>query len=504
MAGYLLALDQGTTSSRAIVFDTNGAIVALGQRELPQILPQPGHVEHDPESIWETQLGAAHDALEKSGVSIDAIRAIGITNQRETTVLWDKTSGAPCGNAIVWQSRISAPVCERLKAEGTEEQFRSQTGLRLDPYFSGTKLTYRFEADSALKQRAERGEVLFGTVDSYLIWRLTGGRVHVTDVSNASRTLMFNLHDRQWDDELLGLLGVPASVLPEVVASSGIVGYTDSKWFGREIPIAGIAGDQQAATFGQTCFSPGMAKNTYGTGCFLIWNTGTTPQPSQQGMLTTILWQLGDEVTYGLEGSVFIGGAAVQWLRDGLGVIENSADVEALSAQVEDSDGVVVVPAFVGMGAPYWDPYARGGIFGLTRGSTAAHIARATVESMAFQSRDVLDCMQRDTGVQLDELRVDGGASVNASLMQFQADLLGVSVVRPKVAETTALGAAFLAGLAVAEWSSLEDIASTWQLGARFEPRPIAGMNAKYKLWQKAVQRCLGWESPTVPQGDSA
>ncbi len=504
MAGYLLALDQGTTSSRAIIFDTKGGIVAVGQRELPQILPQPGHVEHDPECIWETQLGSAHDALAKSGINTDDIRAIGITNQRETAVLWDKKTGAACGNAIVWQSRISAPVCERLKAAGTEERFRSQTGLRLDPYFSGTKLTYRFEADSALKQRAERGEVLFGTVDSYLTWRLTGGQVHVTDVSNASRTLMFNLHDLHWDNELLGLLGVPEAVLPKVVASSGIVGYTDPKWFGREIPIAGIAGDQQAATFGQTCFSPGMAKNTYGTGCFLIWNTGNAPQTSQQGMLTTILWQLGEEVTYGLEGSVFVGGAAVQWLRDGLGVIENSSDVEALAAQVDDSDGVVVVPAFVGMGAPYWDPYARGGIFGLTRGSTAAHIARATVESMAFQSRDVLDCMQRDTGIELNELRVDGGASVNVALMQFQADLLGVSVVRPQVAETTALGAAFLAGLAVDEWSSLEDVASTWKLGARFEPTEDADVDQQYRQWQKAVQRCLAWESPTPLPGDSA
>lgn len=496
MTDYILALDQGTTSSRAIVFDGDGGMVAVGQRELPQILPHPGHVEHDPEQIWQTQYGAARDALAAGGISANSIAAIGITNQRETAVIWDKASGEACGNAIVWQSRISAPVCERLKADGTEELFRQRTGLRLDPYFSGTKLTYRFEQDSALKQRADKGEILFGTVDSYLTWRLTGGKAHVTDVSNASRTLMYDLHKGQWDKELTKLLDVPNAMLPEVVASSGIVGHTDATWFGREIPIAGIAGDQQAATFGQTCFAPGMAKNTYGTGCFLVWNTGSQPQHSNQGLLTTILWQLGDEVTYGLEGSVFVGGAAVQWLRDGLGIIENSGDVEALAAQVEDSGGVVVVPAFVGMGAPYWDPYARGAVLGLTRGSTAAHIARATVESMAYQSRDVLDCMQRETGVELNDLRVDGGATVNESLLQFQADLLGVTVTRPQVAETTALGAAFLAGLAVGTWGSLDEIAKTWRVGARFEPRNDTTMDAQYARWQMAVDRCLNWESP--------
>lgn len=496
MTDYILALDQGTTSSRAILFDGDGAMIAVGQRELPQILPTPGHVEHDPEQIWETQYGAALDAIAASGISAESIAAIGITNQRETAVIWDKSTGEACGNAIVWQSRISAPVCERLKADDVEELFSQRTGLRLDPYFSGTKLTYRFEQDSALKLRAEKGEILFGTVDSFLTWRLTGGKAHVTDVSNASRTLMYNLHQRQWDEELAGLLSVPVGILPTVVASSGIVGHTDPKWFGREIPIAGMAGDQQAATFGQTCFAPGMAKNTYGTGCFLIWNTGPAPQLSTQGLLSTILWQLGDEVTYGLEGSVFVGGAAVQWLRDGLGVIENSADVEALAAQVDDSDGVVVVPAFVGMGAPYWDPYARGAVLGLTRGSTTAHIARATVESMAYQSRDVLDCMRREAGVELSDLRVDGGASVNDRLMQFQADLLGVTVTRPKIAETTALGAAFLAGLAVGTWSSLDEIAQIWQVGARFEPRADSSMNAKYARWQMAVQRCLNWETP--------
>jgi glycerol kinase len=496
MAGYLLALDQGTTSSRAILFDSSGAIVSVGQREFPQILPHPGHVEHDPEDIWQSQLASALEAIEKAGIGSDAIDAIGIANQRETTVLWEKDGGAACGNAIVWQSRISAPVCERLKADGNEETFRAKTGLRLDPYFSGTKLTHRFEQDPALRQRAERGEILFGTVDSYLTWRLTGGRKHVTDVSNASRTLMYDLHKRQWDDELISLLGVPPAVLPEVVASSGIVGYTDPKWFGREIPIAGIAGDQQAATFGQTCFSPGMAKNTYGTGCFLVWNTGSKPQLSNEGLLTTILWQLGDEVTYGLEGSIFVGGAAVQWLRDGLGIIENSADVESLAAQVPDNGGVVVVPAFVGMGAPYWDPYARGGILGLTRGSTAAHIARATVESMAFQTRDVLDCMQREAGFELSELRVDGGASINNELMQFQADVLGVTVTRPKIAETTALGAAFLAGLAVGTWGSLDELATQWQVDRRFESHSDAVVEGLYQKWQLAVQRCLAWETP--------
>lgn len=502
MSDLLLALDQGTTSSRAIVFDAQGSPLSMGQRELPQILPHPGHVEHDPEQIWETQLDAALEALASDRVDTNSVAALGITNQRETAVMWEKETGRPLGNAIVWQSRISAPVCERLKASGVEPTFQERTGLRLDPYFSGTKLTYRFEQDPELKARAERGEVLFGTVDSYLIWRLTGGRCHVTDVTNASRTLMYDLHRRQWDDELLELLGVPRAVLPEVVASSGVVGQTDPQWFGREIPIAGIAGDQQAATFGQACFREGMAKNTYGTGCFLIWNTGKKPEASREGLLTTILWQIGDDVTYGLEGSIFVGGAAVQWLRDGLGIIESSADVEALAAQVEDSGGVVVVPAFVGLGAPYWDPYARGAVMGLTRGSTAAHIARATVESMAYQTRELVDCMQRESGLKLAELRVDGGASINDSLMQFQADLLGVTVTRPCVSETTALGAAFLAGLAVGTWSSLEEIAAIWQVDTTYPARADDAMPARYARWQMAVERCLNWESPVA--GDDA
>ncbi|MGB6044922.1 MAG: glycerol kinase GlpK, partial [Pirellulales bacterium] len=471
MDQYVLALDQGTTSSRAIVFHHDGSPVASAQQEFPQILPAPGHVEHDPEAIWSTQIQVARQALSKASLEASQIAAIGVTNQRETTILWEKDSGKPVANAIVWQSRVSADVCQQLKSDGVEPLFRAKTGLLLDPYFSGTKVKHLLDADSQLRGRAERGEILFGTVDTYLIWQLTGGRCHVTDPSNASRTLMFNIHTLQWDDELLGLLGVPAAMLPDVRSSSEVVGETDATLLGTSIPIAGIAGDQQAATFGQACFQPGSAKNTYGTGCFLLLNTGNTPTESANNLLTTIGWQLGNEVTYCLEGSVFIGGAVVQWLRDGLGLIESSEQIEALASSVPDSGGVYLVPAFVGLGAPHWDPYARGMMIGITRGTTAAHIARAAVESMAFQSADVLEAMQKDAGVPLTELKVDGGAAVNDSLLQFQADLLDVKVRRPVVTETTALGVAFLAGLAVGYWESLDDIADRWRLEREFEPR---------------------------------
>jgi glycerol kinase len=495
MDQYVLALDQGTTSSRAIVFHHDGSPVASAQQEFPQILPAPGHVEHDPEAIWSTQIQVARQALSKASLEASQIAAIGVTNQRETTILWEKDSGKPVANAIVWQSRVSADVCQQLKSDGVEPLFRAKTGLLLDPYFSGTKVKYLLDADSQLRGRAERGEILFGTVDTYLIWQLTGGRCHVTDPSNASRTLMFNIHTLQWDDELLGLLGVPAAMLPEVRSSSEVVGETDATLLGTSIPIAGIAGDQQAATFGQACFQPGSAKNTYGTGCFLLLNTGNTPTESANNLLTTIGWQLGNEVTYCLEGSVFIGGAVVQWLRDGLGLIESSEQIEALASSVPDSGGVYLVPAFVGLGAPHWDPYARGMMIGITRGTTAAHIARAAVESMAFQSADVLEAMQKDAGVQLTELNVDGGAAVNDSLLQFQADLLDVKVRRPVVTETTALGAAFLAGLAVGYWESLDDITDRWRLEREFEPRmDVQLRTSRRDRWSQAVQRSLNWD----------
>jgi glycerol kinase len=494
MPQLILALDQGTTSSRSILFGKDGRAVASAQQEFPQILPSPGHVEHDPEAIWQSQLQTAKSVLEQAKITPGDVAAIGITNQRETAVLWEKATGKPVANAIVWQSRISAPICERLKAAGQEPLFRERTGLLLDPYFSGTKIAHLLETTPGLKARAERGEILFGTVDSFLIWRLTGGKRHVTDVSNASRTLLLNIKTLQWDDELLKVLGVPRAMLPEVCPSSHVYGETDPALFGRAIPIAGDAGDQQAATFGQACFEPGSAKNTYGTGCFMLLNIGHEPRASQHKLLTTVGWQVGGKTTYCLEGAVFIAGAVVQWLRDGLGVIKSSVDVERLAASVPDSDGVVVVPAFVGLGAPYWDPYARGAIFGLTRGSTAAHIARAAVESMAFQSKDLLEAMRADAGLPLAMLKVDGGASVNNTLMQFQADILSADVRRPVVAETTALGAAYLAGLAVGYWQDLADVARNWALDREFKPQmPAADRDARYAQWREAVKRSLGW-----------
>ena len=494
---YVLALDQGTTSSRAMVFGRDGRAVATAQQEFPQIFPGPGHVEHDPEAIWSSQLAVAREALTRAGASASDIAAIGVTNQRETTVLWDRHTAKPVANAIVWQSRVSAPICEALKAAGHEDLFRRKTGLVLDAYFSGTKIKHLLDTVPGLRARAEAGDVLFGTVDTFLVWRLTGGRVHVTDPSNASRTLLFDINTLAWDDELLKIMGVPRRMLPEVRSSSEVYGETDASLLGSPIPIAGIAGDQQAATFGQACFAPGTAKNTYGTGCFMLLNTGNKPVPSKNGLLTTVGWKRGSEVTYCLEGSVFIAGAVVQWMRDGLRAITASAEIEKLAAEVPDSGGVYVVPAFVGLGAPYWDPYARGTIIGLTRDSKIGHIARAAVESMAYQTRDVLDAMQRDAGIKLDNLRVDGGAAANNALLQFQADVLGVPVRRPAVAETTALGAAYLAGLAVGYWQDPDDVTRNWALDREFAPAmDPRDRDARYRRWQRAVERSRDWEKP--------
>ena len=495
MSRYILALDQGTTSSRAIVFDKRGRVVSTSQQEFPQIFPGPGHVEHDPEAIWSSQLQTAKQAIAKSGCKITDLAAIGVTNQRETTIIWEKSTGKPVANAIVWQSRVTAPICDRLKKEGHEQLFRSKTGLLIDPYFSGTKIKHLLDTHDGLRARAARGEILFGTVDTFLIWRLSGGRCHVTDVSNASRTLLFNIHTLQWDDELLRLLDVPRAMLPEVRSSSEVYGHTEPALFGAAVPIAGDAGDQQAALFGQACFAPGSAKNTDGTGCFMLLNTGNKPVPSHKGLLTTVAWQIGSKTTYALEGSVFVAGAAVQWLRDGLQAIPNSAAVESLMNQVPDTDGVYMVPAFVGLGAPYWDPRARGAIVGLTRNTKMAHIARAAVDAMAFQTRDVLEVMQVEALLPLNTLKVDGGAAANATMLQFQADILAVPVRRPVVPETTALGAAYLAGLAVGYWDGLDDIVSNWELDREFKPSMAdATRNRLYEGWKKAVTRSLEWE----------
>ena len=496
MEQYVLALDQGTTSSRAIVLGRDGRVKACAQQEFAQILPAPGVVEHDPEDIWASQLAVARQALAQASLGAEQVAAIGIANQRETTILWDRATGRPVANAVVWQSRASAPICDRLKRDGLEATFRAKTGLVLDAYFSGTKITYLLDAHPGLRGPAERGEILFGTVDTWLLWRLTGGRCHTTDYSNASRTLLFNIHTLDWDDELLGILGVPRAMLPEVRPSSHVYGRTADEWFGGPIPIAGDAGDQKAAVFGQCCFEPGSAKNTYGTGCFLLLNTGRQAVASANNLLTTIGWGLGREVTYCLEGSVFIAGAVVQWLRDGLGIIKTSAEAEKLADSVPDSGGVYFVPALVGLGAPHWDPYARGTILGITRGTTAAHLARAAVDARAYQTRDLADAMQRDAAVPLAELKVDGGASVNNWLMQFQADLLGVKVRRPVVAETTALGAAYLAGLAVGYWSGLSDVARHWAVDRDFQPSiPAERRESLHRRWQEAVRRSLRWEA---------
>jgi len=497
---YVLALDQGTTSSRAIVFSHDGQVVSAAQQEFPQILPAPGHVEHSGEDIWSSQIGVAQSALRRASLTAKDIAALGVTNQRETTILWDRHTGMPVANAIVWQSRVSAPICDRLKADGLEPVFRAKTGLVVDAYFSGTKIKHLLDTHDGLRERGERGDVLFGTIDSFLIWRLTGGRCHATDPSNASRTLLYNIHTLDWDDELLRLLDVPRAMLPEVLPSSHVFGETELDLFGGPIRVAASAGDQQAATFGQACFEIGSAKNTYGTGCFMLLNTGTRPVASQNNLLTTVGWSLDGQVTYCLEGSVFVAGAVVQWLRDGLGLIAESGDIERLAASVPDSGGVYFVPAFVGLGAPHWDPYARGTILGITRGTKAGHLARAAVESMAFQTCDLIDAMRSDSGVDVSVLKVDGGASRNDALMQFQADLLGATVRRPVVSETTALGAAYLAGLAVGFWHDTRDVQRNWALEREFKPTMDEAARAeRCGQWRRAVDRSRDWE----PHGSS-
>ena len=491
---YILAVDQGTTSSRAIVFDHEGAIVAVGQQEFQQIFPQPGWVEHQPREIWATQIAVAAEALGRAQLRPRDIAAIGITNQRETTIVWDRETGDPVYNAIVWQDRRTADFCDRLKRDGHEDFIRERTGLVIDAYFSGSKVKWILDNVPGARAKAEAGKLAFGTVDSWLLWHLTSGASHITDVTNASRTLLFNINSLKWDDDLLTLFGVPASMLPDVRPSSEVYAKVSTTLGVGGSPIAGIAGDQQAALFGQMCVSPGLTKNTYGTGCFLLQNTGERPVASRNRLVSTIAWQVGGKTTYALEGSVFIGGAVVQWLRDGLGIIKRSSDVEALASSVPDSGGVYVVPAFAGLGAPHWDPYARGTIVGITRGTTAAHIARAAVESIAFQVADLLAAVRDDSGIELPELRVDGGAAANDALLQFQADVLGVPVVRPRVTETTALGAAYLAGLAVGFWESTDALARHWSIDKRFEPAmPASQAEARRVEWREALGRSKNW-----------
>ena len=496
MSKYILALDQGTTSSRAIVFDSAGAMLSVAQKEFRQIFPRPGWVEHDAEEIWSSQIGVANEAIARVGGARD-IAAIGITNQRETTVVWNRQTGRPIHHAIVWQDRRTADACGELKAAGHEPKFAAKTGLLLDAYFSGTKVRWILDHVPGARDAAERGELAFGTIDSWLVWRLTNGALHITDATNAARTLLFNIHDCTWDDELLAILDIPRSMLPEVRSSSEKYAESAEGILPARIAIAGIAGDQQAATFGQAAVTRGMAKNTYGTGCFMLLNTGGTPIASHHKLLTTIAWKIGNRLDYALEGSVFVGGAVVQWLRDGLNFFKTSADVEALAQSVPDTGGVFLVPAFVGLGAPYWDSYARGTMVGLTRGTTRAHIARAALESIALQSAELLEAMRQDSGLELSEMRVDGGACRDDLLMQIQADVLGVPVVRPKVTETTALGAAYLAGLAVGFWSSVDEIGRQWEAERRFEPRCSADQRAsKIAAWRRAVERSRNWETP--------
>ena len=495
MTRFAMALDQGTTSSRAILFERDGSIAAADQYEFPQHFPKPGWVEHDALEIWESQLRAARGVLAKAGVGAGEVAAIGITNQRETTVVWDRATGEPIHPAIVWQSRQTAAICDELRSRGLEGEVRKRTGLVIDAYFSATKIRFILDAVDGAQRRAERGELAFGTIDSWLLYKLTGGRIHATEASNASRTLIFNIHEREWDDPLLGELQIPRAMLPEVHDSSGIFGVADSEWLGAEIPIAGIAGDQQAALFGQGCTEPGLAKNTYGTGCFLLMNTGEEAHASRSGLITTIAWSLGGRVEYALEGSVFVAGAAIQWLRDGIGLIRDARDSEASAKSVEDTGGVYLVPAFVGLGAPYWDERARGAIVGITRGTTRDHIVRAALESIAYQTRDVVECVRADSGLELDVLRVDGGAAKNDFLMQFQADVLGVPVERPPVLEVTALGAALLAGLAVGFWSDRADLESAGEGSQIFEPKLSAERReALYAGWKRAVERSQKWE----------
>lgn len=492
---FILALDQGTTSSRAILFDRSGTLHAVAQREFRQIFPKPGWVEHDATEIWATQSGVAGEVLQKAGIGASDLAGIGITNQRETTVVWERSTGRPICNAIVWQDRRTASACDRLKAQGHAARIRRKTGLVLDAYFSGTKLAWILDHVPGARARGRRGELAFGTVDSWLVWNLTSGRCHVTDPSNASRTMLFDIHKGAWDGELLRLLRIPPEVLPEVRSSSEV--YGETSLLGSPVPVAGIAGDQQAALFGQVCGQPGMVKNTYGTGCFMLMHTGSRPIESKNQLLTTVAWGMGGKLEYALEGSIFIAGAAVQWLRDSLGLIGSSSEVESLASQVMDNGGVYMVPAFTGLGTPHWDPYARGAIVGLTRGSSRAHLARAALEGIAYQVADVLRAMENDSKVRLKELRVDGGACANNLLMQFQADLLGVPVVRPRVTETTALGAAYLAGLGVGYWKNVVDIASQWQTDRRFVPGMRSSVRTKlFAGWNKALARAKGWAEP--------
>ncbi|MEO0732305.1 MAG: glycerol kinase GlpK [Bacteroidota bacterium] len=500
MSKYILALDQGTTSCRAILFDQGGNITAVAQKEFTQIFPQSAWVEHDADEIWSTQYAVSQEVLAKAKITSADVAAIGITNQRETTLVWDRKTGNPIHNAIVWQDRRTAGFCDELKARGLEKHVKDTTGLVIDAYFSGTKINWILNNVEGARARAEAGELAFGTMDSWLVYKLTGGQVHVTDVTNAGRTMLFDIRNRRWDEKLLQELNVPASMLPEVKSSSEVYGHTADGLFASSIPIAGMAGDQHCALFGQACFAPGQAKNTYGTGCFMLMNTGTEAVASNNGLLTTVAWEVDGVMEYALEGSVFIAGAAIQWLRDGLKIIDEAPDSEFYARKVKDTGGVYVVPAFAGLGAPYWDMYARGAIFGLTRGTTKAHIVRATLQSLAYQVRDVLDAMQKDSSRDLSTLRVDGGASTNNFLMQFQADILGTNVERPEVVETTALGAAMLAGLAVDYWTK-EDLANTWQLDRRFGAEMEADVRAKrYAGWQKAVKRSMAWEEPSIDE----
>jgi glycerol kinase len=496
LSEYILALDQGTTSSRAILFDRQGQPVASAGHPIRQIYPHSGWVEHDPQEIWQSQLASAREVLAAAGARASQVAAIGITNQRETTILWDRQTGEPLANAIVWQCRRTAPLCQELKARGLEPSFRQKTGLVIDPYFSGTKVAWMLDNIPGARARAERGQLLFGTVDCWLLYKLTGGRVHATDYSNASRTLMFNISSLEWDEDILAELCIPPSLLPAVLSSSAVFGEAEPSLLGAALPIAGIAGDQQAALFGQACFQVGMGKNTYGTGCFVLMNVGHDSLPLGSSLITTVAWGLGQSVEYALEGSIFIGGAAVQWLRDGLGLIATAAESEAVAASVPSSEGVYVVPAFVGLGAPHWDPRARGTIVGISRGTSRAHLVRATLEAIAFQTRDVIETMESECGLTLPELRVDGGAAANDLLMQIQADILGREVVRPAVTETTALGAAYLAGLAVGFWKGQDELASNWRVDRRFEPRMEASQREQlYEGWKRAVERAKGWAS---------
>lgn len=499
MEKYILALDQGTTSSRAILFDKKGSIISVAQKEFKQYFPKPGWVEHDPVEIWSTQAGVATEAATKNGLSADHIAAIGITNQRETVLVWDKDSGKPVYNAIVWQDKRTSDYCDQLKRQGHGQSVREKTGLVIDAYFSGTKVKWILDNVAGARQKAEAGQLLMGTIDTWLIWNMTRGGTHVTDVSNASRTMLFNINTMQWDDHLLELFDIPKGMLPEVKQSSEVYGHTKSTFFDAQIPIAGIAGDQQAALFGQMCTKKGMVKNTYGTGCFMLMNIGDKPKVSTNKLLTTVAWKINGTTTYAFEGSVFIAGAVVQWLRDGLKMIRNSGEVEALAASVDNTDGVFFVPAFAGLGAPHWNQKAKGTIFGITRGTTDAHIARAALEAIAFQTLDILKAMESDSGISIKELRVDGGATVNNMLMQFQADVLNTTTVRPQVVETTAMGAAFLAGLAVGYWQDPEEIQSIWQSDASFVPTSTrAEVDQKIKGWYSAVKALEYWTEEDI------